>query len=484
MTGDLYHLALSVPWCITSEALEAMLSIASREPLPDDEIARRMHGPTALAARGGKRREDSGRMTMRGSVAHIPIDGPIYRYADMFTAVSGGVTTDSLMRDLNLALDDAAVAALLFAIDSPGGESTGINELSDAIYAARGRKPIAAYVEGYGASAAYWIASACDSIVVDDGAMLGSIGTVIGVPDPTRRPSYRIEFVSSQSPKKRPDPTTDAGRAEFQRIADELTEVFIAKVARNRALDPRQILAVEGGLLIGQAAVAAGLADTVGAEEGAIRMLMSGALTMPNLRTTRTFALSGAPVRATQEGFTMPPIDSKGFWSGFWGGAKDAGIVPEATAEVVPPAQAVTPSVPTTPDPRAEQIAAENAELRKQLARVKAEQIQKDAQTFASAELGAARAYPAEQAAIVALYSRLAEVDASHPRDDGQPSCVALLEAAYRARPASSMPRDLLGASPQGVALTNAAPKDEELAKVRADAEAFAARQNGSSKKR
>jgi ClpP class serine protease len=486
MTSDLYSLALSVPWQITAEALEAMLSIAQRDPLPEDEVKRRMHGPRSLALRNGERRKDSGRITMHGSVALIPIDGPIYRYADIFTQASGGVTTESLARDFQSALEASDVGAILFAIDSPGGEVTGINELSDAIYAARGRKPIAAYVEGYGASAAYRIASAADCIVIDDDALLGSIGTVIAVPDPTKRPSYRIEFVSRQSPKKRPDVTTEAGRQVIQELVDRLTEVFIQKTARNRGITEDAILAIEGGLLIGQDAIGAGLADQLGSEEQTIHMLARGGLTIPNLlRTKRTFALSGARARATQEGFTMPPIDSKGFWSGFWGGAKDAGIVPEAAAEPAlpaPPAQAVTPSAPAAPQQRAEPDP-EIARLRQELAKVKAEQIQKDAAAFASAELSQLRAFPAEQAAIVALYSRLAEVDAAHPpQGDGQPSCVALLQAAYSARPAHSLNKPLIPSVPQasGTVLANAGNADDaEIAAAQASAQRYAAQRNG-----
>src|SRR5436190_21329597 len=123
MSGELYDMALTLPWCITDEALEAMLSIAARDPLPEDEIARRLHGPKALALRSGPRHDDSRTMRVRQGVATIPIDGPIYRYADFFTRVSGGVTTDALARDLGTALDDPAIGAILLMIDSPGGEA-------------------------------------------------------------------------------------------------------------------------------------------------------------------------------------------------------------------------------------------------------------------------------------------------------------------------------------------------------------------------
>lgn len=275
MSHHLYTLALTVPWCITDEALAAMLAIASDEEMDEVEIKRRFHGPKSLALRDGTRRDDSERMQMRDGVALIPIDGPIYRYADFFTAVSGGVTTETLAKDFQKALDDPQVKAILLVVDSPGGEATGINELADAIYAARDIKPSGAYIEGYGASAAYWLASAAGEVWIDDNGLAGSIGTVMGVPDPAKMVRYRIDFVSRQSPKKRVDPTTEGGRAYLQQLVDDMTEVFIERVMRNRKMSRDQVLAIEGAMLVGQKAVDAGLADRLGSEEQAIRDLLA-----------------------------------------------------------------------------------------------------------------------------------------------------------------------------------------------------------------
>src|SRR5262245_16651808 len=332
LMSSLYEMALAVPWCITDEALEAMLSIAARDPLPSEEIARRMHGPKSLALKDSQPRDDATHLTMQDGIARLTIDGPIYRYADMFVRVSGGITTEALARDFQTALADPAAGAILLVIDSPGGEATGINELADAIYAARGQKPIAAYIEGYGASAAYWIASAADTVIVDDSALVGSIGTVMGVPDPAKRFSRTIDFVSTQSPKKRADPTTEGGRAYLQTLVDDMTEVFIAKVMRNRGMTRKQVLAVEGGLTIGGQAIGAGLADSLGSEAGALRALAQ------QIAATKRPAWS----RPTFQGEAMKIRD---IFGGFLAAAKEQGIEIEEEA----PAAPVTPTaVPTT----------------------------------------------------------------------------------------------------------------------------------------
>lgn len=82
---SLYELAMTVPWCMTAEGLDAMLAVAAREEIPREELARRMHGPKSLALRNGERHPATGRIDMRGSIATIRIDGPIYRYADYYS---------------------------------------------------------------------------------------------------------------------------------------------------------------------------------------------------------------------------------------------------------------------------------------------------------------------------------------------------------------------------------------------------------------
>ena len=273
--GRAFEYAAAVPWLMTEPALQVMLDIADRVAGDTDTRAQAMHGPKALAGRDAQTIDDARAMTVREGVALIPINGPIFRYADMFTAISGGATTDSIAKDFTTALSRPDIRAILFVIDSPGGEATGINELADIIFAARGQKPITAYVEGYGASAAYWIASAADEVVVDDAALIGSIGTVMAVRDPSKQSSRDLEFVSSQSPNKRPDPTTERGRASLQTIVDSMTDVFVAKVARNRTVSTDTVLSDfgQGGLFVGQQAVTAKLADRLGSEENLIAEL-------------------------------------------------------------------------------------------------------------------------------------------------------------------------------------------------------------------
>lgn len=256
---------INSPWCITEDALKTILTIAKRE---NPELS-------AVETQLGRKLEYARSVTERGGVATIPVDGPIFRKANLFTSMSGATSVEILAKDFTTALHNPQVKAILLAIDSPGGEVTGVHEFAEMVHQARGVKPIVAYVEGLGASAAYWIASACDSIICDPTAMLGSIG-VIAALDNSSDPNS-ITFVSAKSPNKHPDMATDAGRAQIQALIDATAEVFIADVARNRGVTTEAVVERfgAGGLKVGADAVTAGLADKLGSYEQALTDLQN-----------------------------------------------------------------------------------------------------------------------------------------------------------------------------------------------------------------
>jgi ClpP class serine protease len=449
---SLYEWAQSVPWQIAPDALRLMLDLAQRTAVDEDELRAAMHGPTALALRDGRPREDRRAIVMHGPVARIAIDGPIFRYADYFTKYSGGITTEALAKHFQTAMDDPAVQAILFVIDSPGGEATGINELADAIYAGRQIKPSAAYIEGLGASAALRIGAATGQAIVDADAWLGSIGTVLGITDPTKQVKRTIDFVSSQSPKKRADPSTPEGAAYYQQLVDDMTETFIAKIMRDRKMTRAQILALGGGMVVGQQAVDAGLADRLGSEDQVIRELAAQAAGRVPLLTPPARVPSGNPARFT-EGFMN--IDWKSMFTGLFAAQAEAEGIPP-TAPLEPPtigrtvqiseaqlAQIERAAAPLAPVQSAQASADRTAELEKQIASIQKERTREQAIAFADRAVREQHALPAEHSQIVALYIQAAEDDAAAPLADSR---VGRIEAMITARPAHGLTQELVGA--------------------------------------
>lgn len=249
------------PWAITKEGLQTIHQIASREG--DIE---------ALLAKRGDTLAETDRVEMRGPVAILSVVGPIVRYSNIFTYISGAASAQLIAEELQAAIDNPAVSAIIMNYDSPGGQVAGINELANMIYAARDKKKIVSYCSGVTASAAYWLAAAGSQVVCDATCQLGSIGTVIGF---RKGEDNTIEIVSSQSPDKRVDPETEAGRAKVLVTADAITDVFVRSVARFRGIDKEKVLSDfgKGGVLVGEHAVSAGLADRLGSLEELVASL-------------------------------------------------------------------------------------------------------------------------------------------------------------------------------------------------------------------
>lgn len=257
-------------WAMQEEYLRAMLEVAGRE-----------HGPAleALAARRDKPLDNTRRTTVRDGVAIVPVIGPLFRYANLFTELSGASSVQMIATDFQAALDDRTVRAIVLDVDSPGGEVNGIDEMAAMVMAARDRKPIVAHIGHLGASGAYWIASAASRVTAASTAMVGSVGAVMKVLDTRERDARSgvrtIEIVSSQSPDKRIDPSTDAGAARLQIVVDRIAEEFVAAVARQRGVSIESVLADfgRGGVLVGADAARAGMVDGVSTLESVLASL-------------------------------------------------------------------------------------------------------------------------------------------------------------------------------------------------------------------
>lgn len=210
------------------------------------------------------------RTQAKSNIAILPITGIIVPTENLLSQFLGATTLDKLTQDFQQAIENPSISEIILHIDSPGGVVTGVHECSEMIYQARGKKPMTAYVSGLGTSAAYWLASACDEIVLDATASVGSIGVLsVHTDDKAQKEKSGLtqtQIVSSQSPRKRLDVATEEGRADMQAQVDAIAEVFVANVARNRNVSIDTVLSDfgQGSLCVGAHAVKQGLADRLG----------------------------------------------------------------------------------------------------------------------------------------------------------------------------------------------------------------------------
>ncbi len=228
--------------------------------------------PETLEARYAERLKGTWMVKKRGSVAILPIHGVISRFDSYLNWIRGGTATEDVARDFTAAQENSEINSIILDFDTPGGDARAINECAEMIRNAK--KPTIAYVGGQCASGGLWWASACDEVVVDKTAELGSLGVVFGY---RATDTKTIEIVSSNAPKKRIDPASDAGKNEIQQRADDLEAVFIAKVAEYRGLDVEKVKSDfgQGGMMIAEKAIKAGMADRFGSLEGLISELQT-----------------------------------------------------------------------------------------------------------------------------------------------------------------------------------------------------------------
>lgn len=114
----------------------------------------------------------------QGTIGVIPVRGIITHrgFGGMMDFFFGGTTVEGMRAAFRQAMGDPAISAVVFDFDSPGGDVVGVPELAAEILAARGPKPIKAVSTGEMESAAFWIASAADEVIVSPSASAGSIG--------------------------------------------------------------------------------------------------------------------------------------------------------------------------------------------------------------------------------------------------------------------------------------------------------------------
>ena len=117
---------------------------------------------------------------------------------------------------------------------------SGVEELARELYAARARKPILAIANTLAASAAYWIGSQADELVVTPSAEVGSIGIVHIHEDHSEQAAkagVRFTVIAKGERKAEGspfEPLSEEARADIEKRAGAYYDQFVGAVARGR----------------------------------------------------------------------------------------------------------------------------------------------------------------------------------------------------------------------------------------------------------
>lgn len=237
-------------WAITPEALHGIEKAIEVGLTADDYEL--FHKSEALE------NFDSEKPTIVDGKGLLVINGPIVPRANTLTKASGLAAIDQLTRHFKALEVDDSVKEICFLVDSPGGAVTGVSDFAQLIKASS--KLTSAFVVGQAASAAYWIVSATDKVVASDTSLVGNIGVVL-----TYRTDGEKRIVSAQSPDKRPDLDSKEGQAILQRQVNEIADVFIEAVAKNRDVSVETVLDHfgKGASVVAKRALSVGMIDEI-----------------------------------------------------------------------------------------------------------------------------------------------------------------------------------------------------------------------------
>lgn len=218
-----------------------------------------------------------------GGIAVIPIEGTLVQKLGTLRPYSGMTGYDGIRQNFLAALTDPDVNAIFLDIDSPGGECAGCFDLADAIFNARGNKPIWAVLNENAFSAAYALASAADYITIPRTGATGSIGTLLMHVDFSRaldESGLTVRFLTYGARKADAypeQPLSDEAAATLQGFIDSSGELFVQTVARNRGIEADVVRDTQARALMPDEAIALGLVDEVMAPDAAFRALLASA---------------------------------------------------------------------------------------------------------------------------------------------------------------------------------------------------------------
>eukprot|EP00752_Nemacystus_decipiens_P015004 g13360.t1 len=189
----------------------------------------------------------------------------------------GSRTIDEMLDD---ALHDDNVKGVVLRIDSPGGSALASEVMWQAIRAFGEEKPIVCSVGGMAASGGYYIASACDEILIEPRSIVGSIGVVagklnlkglyelVGIGVHTRSRGPNASILSSV------DNFTEEETQKLTASMELVYEQFRDRVATGRGARLKDLDAVDEGMLFtGMQAVESGMADQLGGVQEAIALV-------------------------------------------------------------------------------------------------------------------------------------------------------------------------------------------------------------------
>ena len=177
-------------------------------------------------------------------------------------------------------LGKSRARAVIVHINSPGGTTSGSEQLHDSLMRLKEQKPLVVVVDGLAASGGYIAAVAADHIVALETSLVGSIGVLFQYPnvaDLLKTLGVKIEEIKSSPLKAAPngfEPTSPEARAAIEAVVSDSYAWFKGMVKARRQLDDEMLQRVaDGRVFTGRQGIPLKLVDELGDERTAIAWL-------------------------------------------------------------------------------------------------------------------------------------------------------------------------------------------------------------------
>lgn len=214
----------------------------------------------------------------QGRIAALPVYGAVEHRASFMSMFFGGCSCEEIGMAIDYYSQDKNTDAIILDIDSPGGSSYGVQELSDKIYAARASKPIYAVANAMACSAAYWIGSAASHFSCTPSGDVGSIGVFAVHTDMSKaaeNAGVKTTIIKAGKYKAEGNPMqplSEETQAYIQSMVDATYTDFVKAVAKNRncsVSDVREKFG-QGRIVMADDAAKCGMVDRVATLEDVV----------------------------------------------------------------------------------------------------------------------------------------------------------------------------------------------------------------------
>jgi protease-4 len=218
-----------------------------------------------------------------GAALHLPGTGYLPGQAGPAIArvsISGLIRTDQDRVEALERLEKSGAPAVIVHLNTPGGTTSGSEQLYDSLMRLKEHKPVVIVVDGLAASGGYITAIAGDHIVAQETSLIGSIGVIFQYPnvaDLLEKLGIKVEEIKSSPLKAAPngfEPTSPEARAAIAALVSDSYSWFRNLVKVRRNLDDADLERVaDGRVFTGRQGVGLKLIDELGDERTALAWL-------------------------------------------------------------------------------------------------------------------------------------------------------------------------------------------------------------------